>query len=106
MLKDDINEVLEAIYSMKNRKKSSDITLWLSYDLLDYYEEFKKEILYNLGNNASIYIDSTPDNLYYVVFKFDNMYFPIYPMSDLDPDQIMNISCRMSTDEFEDTIVF
>lgn len=104
MLKDDINEVLDAIYSMKNKKISQNTTLWLSYDLLDYYEEFKKEILYHLGNNASIYINNTVDNIYYVVFKFDDMYFPIYPLSDLDPDQVMNISCRMSVEEFDDIL--
>lgn len=101
---DDISEVINTIRSMKQRRINQDKILWLSYDLLDYYEEFKVDILHYLGDNASIYIDKIPRNMYYVVFKVDDLYFPLYPLRDSDPNQVMNLSCSLSADEFNNLI--
>jgi|688.fasta_scaffold16570_12 hypothetical protein len=99
MILDDIREVLYTINIMERDKINQKIKLWLSYNLLDNYNEFKNQILYGLGDNALIYIDGIPGNIYYVVFKYKDLYFSIYPLNEFDEDQVINISCIIYQDD-------
>ena len=104
MWSNDVISVLNAIQELKNDMNIKRTTLWLSNDLLEYYHEFKEEILYQLGNDACIYIDGIPNNPSHIVYKFDNMYFVMYPLRETDPEQVMNISCYTSIDDYNNAM--
>jgi|LauGreDrversion4_2_1035121.scaffolds.fasta_scaffold34961_5 hypothetical protein len=106
MWTNDVRSVLNAIETMKTERNVKRTTLWLSHDLLEYYHEFKEEILYQLDENASIYIDGIPNNPSHIVYKYDGMYFVMYPLRESYPEQVMNISCYTSIDDYNNAMNF
>ena len=100
MLTYDIRIVLEAIQVMKSDMNIKNTTLWLSHDLMEYYNNFKDEILYQLGDDASIYIDGIQNNPAHIVYKSDGFYIVMYPLRESYPEQVMNISCYPSIEDY------
>jgi hypothetical protein len=106
MWTNDIRSVLEAIQTMKSDLNIKQSTLWLSHDLMEYYNNFKDEVLYQLGDNASIYIDGITNNPAHVVYETDGFYIVMYPLRESYPEQVMNISCYLSIEDYNTAMNF
>lgn len=106
MRTNDIRSVMEAIQTMKSDLNIKYTTLWLSHDLMEYYNNFKDEILYQLGDDASIHIDGIANNPAHIVYKTDGFYIVMYPLRESYPEQVMNISCYLSIEDYYNAMNF
>jgi hypothetical protein len=91
---------------MKNDAINQEKKLYLSYDLLEYYDEFKDEILYQLDDEASIIMEGIKGNPYYVLYKYDDndMCFSIYPINERSQYQVMKICWWKSVADYNNSI--
>ena len=100
MIEADYCEVVNAIYNLEYEGIRQNTTLFLSNDIIDFYSEFIWKIMEYIGEDGSIYINGRYNNPSYVVIKYKDMYFSLYPLRENDPEQVMALCAFTSLDDY------
>ena len=100
MIEADYCEVVNTINNLEYEGINQDTTLFLSNDIIDFYSEFIQKIMEYIGEDGSIHINGTYNNPSYVVIKYKDMYFSLYPMREQVPHQVMVLCAFTSLDDY------